>query len=72
MYITTAKVAEQNNNIEAAKSQYELALKADPKHYEALLGYAHLMDRNGQFNEAVRCINVQFKRNPKTLALITT
>jgi chaperonin cofactor prefoldin len=68
MYISTAKVYEQNNNIEAAKSQYELALKADPKHYEALLGYAHLMDRSGQFNNAIplyqRAIQAQSK-NPR-------
>lgn len=65
LYLHTAKVYEQNNNFDAAKSQYEKALETEPKNYEILLSYAHMNDRAGRFEEATKIYQRAIAAQPK-------
>lgn len=48
-----AQVAEQSGNRAGAIESYRRALKQDPKHLDALLGFARLYDREGDFETAL-------------------
>ncbi len=61
----TAKVYEQSNNYDAAKSQYEKALETEPKNYDVLLSYAHMNDRAGKFDEAAKLYQRAIAAQPK-------
>lgn len=65
LYLLNAKMYEQNNNFEAAKSQYEKALETEPKNYEVLLSYAHMNDRAGKFDEAAKLYQRAISAQPK-------
>lgn len=65
LYLHTAKVYEQSNNFEAAKSQYEKALETEPKNYDVLLSYAHMHDRAGKFDEAAKIYQRAIAAQPK-------
>ncbi len=65
LYLHTAKVYEQSNNFEAAKSQYEKALETDAKNYDILLSYAHMNDRAGKFDEAAKIYQRAIAAHPK-------
>lgn len=65
LYLHTAKVYEQNNNLEAAKSQYDKALEIEPKNYDVLLSYAHMQDRSGKFDEAAKLYQRAIAAQPK-------
>lgn len=65
LYLHTAKVYEQSNNFDAAKSQYEKALETEPKNYEVLLSYAHMNDRAGKFDEAAKLYQRAIAAQPK-------
>jgi len=53
-YVAVARMYEQTGRPAEAESQYRKALQLTPKHLGALLGYAHLKDHQGQFDEAIR------------------
>ena len=65
LYLLNAKMYEQNNNVEAAKSQYEKALELEPKNYEVMLAYAHMNDRAGKFDEAAKLYQRAIAVQPK-------
>jgi Flp pilus assembly protein TadD len=65
LYLLNAKMYEQNNNFEAAKSQYDKALETDPKSYDVLLSYAHMNDRAGKFDEAAKLYQRAITAQPK-------
>lgn len=65
LYLHTAKVYEQSNNLEAAKSQYEKALETEPKNYDVLISYAHMNDRAGKFDEAAKLYQRAIAAQPK-------
>lgn len=65
LYLHTAKVYEQSNNYDAAKSQYEKALETEPKNYDVLLSYAHMNDRAGKFDEAAKLYQRAITAQPK-------
>jgi Flp pilus assembly protein TadD len=52
LYVAAARVHETHNNVGAAEEQYQLALKISETDLAALLGYAHLLDRQGKLDEA--------------------
>ena len=64
-YVSIAQVHEQGNDNEEAAAQYEKALSVNPKHLDALLGYAHLQDRNGQLGKAVVLYERAVRAHPK-------
>ncbi len=65
LYLLNAKMYEQNNNIDGAKSQYEKALELEPKNYEVMLAYAHMNDRAGKFDEAAKLYQRAIAVQPK-------
>lgn len=65
LYLHTAKVYEQSNNFEAAKSQYDKALEIEPKNYDVLLAYAHMQDRAGKFEDAAKLYQRAIAAQPK-------
>jgi Tfp pilus assembly protein PilF len=69
LYVSTARVYEGTQNIEAAKAQYERALKIDPAYLPALLGYAHLLDTQKEFTEADTYYKLAVKKHPEVAAV---
>jgi Flp pilus assembly protein TadD len=65
LYLHTAKVYEQSNNFDAAKSQYEKALEIEPRNYDVLLAYAHMQDRAGKFDDAAKLYQRAIAAQPK-------
>src|SRR5688572_7025303 len=49
-YVATARVAELKNNPAAAEHHYQRALAISETDLAALLGYAHLLDRQGRLD----------------------
>ena len=54
LYVQMAKMNELNGNTIQAAQLYQKALDIAPNDIDALLGYAHLIDRQEQFEEAIR------------------
>ena len=52
LYVSSARLYEQQNNTAGAADQYRRALEISPTDLAALLGHAHLLDREGKLNEA--------------------
>jgi Tfp pilus assembly protein PilF len=52
LLVAAAKIHEAAGRNDEADRHYQKALEIDGKHYDALLGYAHLMDRQSRFPEA--------------------
>lgn len=53
-FVAMARLHAEAGRLAEAEQQYVNALRADPRHLGALLGYAHLMDHAGHGNEAIR------------------
>lgn len=68
-YVTTARYYEANLNFDSAKEQYDHALKIDPGYTPALLGYAHLYDRQREFAEADKYYQIAAKKHPEVAAV---
>jgi len=47
-YVSLARVQEQTGDFDQAAVQYNKALDIDGEHADALVGYAHMLDRQGQ------------------------
>jgi Tfp pilus assembly protein PilF len=69
LYVSTARVYEGTQNTEAAKAQYERALKIDPAYLPALLGYAHLLDTQKEFTDADKYYEKAAKKHPEVAAI---
>ena len=52
LFVASANLFEKSNNAQAAAAEYEKALKLDPMFQPALLGYARLLDCQGDFSGA--------------------
>lgn len=65
LYVAIAKLYEQSGKAADAERQYQLALKEDPKHLKALLGYAHLKEVRGKSNEAIQLYQQAVKAWPQ-------
>ena len=63
--VAAANVYEKSNNARAAVGEYEKALKLDPQFSPALLGYAHLLDRQGSMTEATNFYQRAVAADPK-------
>lgn len=64
-YVALAELQEQQGNIAAAETQLQRALDIDPNHLGALLAYAHLEDRQRNFQAALRYYNRALKKHGK-------
>jgi Flp pilus assembly protein TadD len=65
LWVKFAQVAERSGNFQGAESQYQRALKQDPSHLDALLGYARMQDRQGRFGQAQQLYQEAVKRHPQ-------
>ncbi len=65
-FVSIARVQEVAGNIEGAESSYKQALETDKKDLEALLSYAHLLDRQGRLAEATSLYQEATKYHPQS------
>ena len=69
LYVATARVYEKTDNVEGAKAQYAHALKVDPAYLPALLGYAHLLDTQKEFDGADKYYQQAAKKHSQVAAV---
>jgi Tfp pilus assembly protein PilF len=69
LYVATARVAEKNGDFASAAENYNKALKADPNHLPALLGYAALHDHQKEYADADKLYLEAVKRHPRDAAI---
>lgn len=53
LHLSVGKMADEGGNSEKAEHHYQEALKLDGKHFETLIAYAHLLDRQEKLEEAM-------------------
>lgn len=53
LHLSVGKMAEDAGNSEKAEHHYQEALNLDGKHFETLIAYGHLLDRQGKLEEAM-------------------
>lgn len=53
-YLAAARLHEASGNDREAEQQYRKALQVSPRHLEAQLGYARLLDRSDRLDEALK------------------
>src|SRR5690606_32221200 len=65
IYVSLAQVQEQQGNVAAAAEAYERALHEDSSNLQALLGYARLKDRQGDFARATQLYQLAARMHPQ-------
>ncbi len=65
LYVAAARVHETHNNLVAAEEQYQIALKISETDLAAMLGYAHLLDRQGKLDEATHYYQQAAQHHPQ-------
>jgi Tfp pilus assembly protein PilF len=68
-YVALAELQEQQGNIASAEVQLKKALSIDPNHLGALLAYAHLEDRQRNFQAAERYYQRALKKHGKNASV---
>jgi Flp pilus assembly protein TadD len=68
IYVSLARIHESKGNFPAATAQYQKALEIDAKDLSAILGYAHLLDRQNKLNEATAQYETAVRLHPKSAA----
>jgi Tfp pilus assembly protein PilF len=65
VFVAMAEMHERSGNIEEAETQLRKALAADPNHLGALLAYAHLEDRQRNFEAATKYYQRALRKHSK-------
>jgi tetratricopeptide (TPR) repeat protein len=65
LYVAIAHLYERAGNIPDAEKNYQLALKLNPDHLPALLGFAQLKEQTGKSNEALENYLRAAEKHPK-------
>ena len=65
VYVAAAQMSERAGNLPEAEIHYKKALEIDPNNLRALLGYAHLHDRQNDFEGATKLYQKALKKHPK-------
>lgn len=65
IYVAWAELQEQGGNIQEAETQLRKALAIDHNHVGALLAYAHLEDRQRNFQAALKYYNRAIRKHSK-------
>ena len=68
LYLSMAGLQEKANQLDRATEQYEKALKIEPDHLGALLGFARLKDRQGKLEEATHLYEQAAEKHPEVAA----
>jgi tetratricopeptide (TPR) repeat protein len=69
LYVATARVYEKSGDKDGAAGQYQKALKIDPGHLPALLGFAQLHDSQREYADADKLYQEAIRRHPKDAAV---
>ena len=64
LHVALAEMHEKSGNFAKVREHYEAALKEEPHNLRGLLGYAHLLDRQQKFNEAIAEYRLACKYHP--------
>ncbi len=62
-HVAVARMAEASDPAKA-EFHYRQALELEPKHFDALLGYAHLLDRQDKLSQACQIYQLLVKSHP--------
>ncbi len=68
-YVALGELQERQGDIAAAEAQLQKALAIDPNYLPALLAYAHLEDRQRNFQAALRHYNRALKKHDKNASV---
>jgi tetratricopeptide (TPR) repeat protein len=68
LYLSMAGLQEKANQLDRATEQYEKALKIEPDHLGALLGFARLKDRQGKLEDATKLYERAAEKHPEVAA----
>lgn len=68
LIVAIAQMHERAGKLDEAESQYKKALKLQPKHLGALMGYAHLQDRRNKLDAAAKLYHTAITAHPKEAA----
>lgn len=63
--IALAQMHERAGNFDSAEAEYKKALKLEPGHLDALMGYAHFQDRRRKLDDAVQLYEQAIAAHPK-------
>jgi Flp pilus assembly protein TadD len=66
-HVAVARMAEQSGDLAKAEHHYRQALELTPDHADALMGYAHMLDRQDKLPEAAglyQLVVQKYPRNP--------
>ena len=66
IYVSLARIHESKGNFPAATAQYQKALEIDSKNLPAILGLAHLLDRQNKLAEATAQYELAVRLHPKS------
>lgn len=66
VYVSAARLYENQGEFDAAAGQYRKALEVAPKSLPALIGYARLQDRQSKFDEASRLYKKAIAAHPQS------
>jgi Tfp pilus assembly protein PilF len=65
LYLSIAKLQADTNQPAQAEAQYRQILKSFPNHLEAMLSYAHFLENQERYDEAVSLYQRAIKTHPK-------
>lgn len=68
-YLALARHQERAGQHEGAEKQYRKALKLEPYNLSALIGYAHLLDRQNRLDEAIGLYRTACEKHPSEAAV---
>jgi Flp pilus assembly protein TadD len=68
--VALAQMHERSGNLDKAEAEYKKALKLEPKHLDALMGYAHLQDRRNQLDEATKLYQKAIAAHPNEAGIL--
>ncbi|MHB8903063.1 MAG: tetratricopeptide repeat protein [Thermoguttaceae bacterium] len=63
-HVAVARMSEQSGDTSKAEFHYRQALDMEPKNFDALMGYAHLLDRQDKFSQAGETYRRAIQANP--------
>ncbi|MCA9196316.1 MAG: tetratricopeptide repeat protein [Planctomycetales bacterium] len=70
LHLAAAAMYESQNLVQDARAQYELALKIDNSHREALIGLGRLLHRQGEHTNAIAVYEVATKAHPSDAVIL--
>jgi Tfp pilus assembly protein PilF len=70
LYVAMARLAERSGKVGDAERHYQRALRLEPRHAGALVGYARFKDRQGKLDEAAQIYQQAAQASPKDASIL--